>query len=83
MELSLGEHQQWLQNANQRIVQLEECKIANDAMNKELHNEVDKLSKMVVLDLKAALEAVKEEAQQVKIEVNYFNLKLIKISFLQ
>uniref|UniRef100_A0A1I8EJA8 Uncharacterized protein n=1 Tax=Wuchereria bancrofti TaxID=6293 RepID=A0A1I8EJA8_WUCBA len=70
IELSLGEHQQWLQNANERIVQLEECKIEKDAMIKELHNEIDKLSKMVVLDLKTALEAVKKEAQQEKIETN-------------
>lgn len=39
-------------------------------MIKELHNEIDELSKKVVLDLKAALEAVKKETQPEKTDVS-------------
>ncbi|EJD76185.1 hypothetical protein LOAG_16820 [Loa loa] len=69
-EWSLGEHRQWLQNANERIAEFKESEIVKDTMIKELHNEIDELSKKVVLDLKAALEAVKKEMQQEKTEVS-------------
>uniref|UniRef100_A0A8R1TQJ3 Uncharacterized protein n=1 Tax=Onchocerca volvulus TaxID=6282 RepID=A0A8R1TQJ3_ONCVO len=69
-EWSLGEHRQWLQNANNRIAQLEKSLITKDEIIKELRNEIDELSKKVVLDLKAALEAVQMQVQPEKAEVS-------------
>uniref|UniRef100_A0A0R3RXE1 GRIP domain-containing protein n=1 Tax=Elaeophora elaphi TaxID=1147741 RepID=A0A0R3RXE1_9BILA len=68
LEWSLGEHRQWLQNANERIADLENYDKGKDELIRELHNEMDELSKKAVLDLKAALEAVKNEAQLKKSE---------------
>ncbi|VDO40501.1 unnamed protein product, partial [Onchocerca flexuosa] len=75
-EWSLGEHRQWLQDANNRIAQLEKSIIAKDEIIKELHNDTDELSKKVVLDLKAALEAVQMNVQPEKAEVSVEQLMI-------
>uniref|UniRef100_A0A915Q6N9 Uncharacterized protein n=1 Tax=Setaria digitata TaxID=48799 RepID=A0A915Q6N9_9BILA len=71
---SLAQHRQWLQQANERIIQLEKSETAKAETIKELHNQIEELSKRAVLDLKAALEAVKQEVQLEKAEVSDENL---------
>ncbi|OZC08020.1 hypothetical protein X798_05016 [Onchocerca flexuosa] len=68
LERNVEEHRQSLQDANERIAQLEKSIIAKDEIIKELHNDTDELSKKVVLDLKAALEAVQMNVQPEKAE---------------
>ncbi|VDN22749.1 unnamed protein product [Gongylonema pulchrum] len=57
-EQSLNEHSQWLLDANSRIADLENNEKDKDKRIKALHDEIEQLSGKVVLDLKAALEAV-------------------------
>lgn len=70
---------------NFRIAELEESEKGKDEMIEELRNDIDQLSKKVVLDLKAALEAVKNEAQLEKTEVSLIivsiQFQLIKFNF--
>uniref|UniRef100_A0A183DVA0 Myosin_tail_1 domain-containing protein n=1 Tax=Gongylonema pulchrum TaxID=637853 RepID=A0A183DVA0_9BILA len=57
-EQSLNEHSQWLLDANSRIADLENNEKDKDKRITALHDEIEQLSGKVVLDLKAALEAV-------------------------
>ncbi|VDK64016.1 unnamed protein product [Onchocerca ochengi] len=70
LEWNFGEQRQRLQDANERIAQLEKSIITKDEIIKELRNEIDELSKKVVLDLKAALEAVQMQVQPEEAEVS-------------